>query len=165
MRRLVAVSLVLLMFGTMALSAEPPPAEEPAVVAVAGEVATPSPAVEKPIWLDFAATVLTAIGQGVLAIFLAWVLKKARDNLVMQDAVRALGAGVDDAWVNFVKELKDKASDGKLTPEEKGEARAWALNKAKEVVSGSGRRLLESMGGMAINALISKIVRKRKSGG
>lgn len=155
LRKLCAVACILFVFVAVAMAAEPPP----------GTVETEVVAGAAPWWLDLAEQALNYLWKLIIPVAFAWLLKKAHDKEALQSAIRALEAGVTDAWVNFVRELKAKAQDGKLSAEEKKEAATWARNKAMEIAKGPGKRVLVSLGELGMNALIEKIVKKNKAGG
>ena len=154
-RKLCAVACILFVFVAVAMSAEPMPGDASAEV-VAGTA---------PWWADLAETGLNYLWKLIIPIGFAWLLKKAHDSEALKDAIRALEAGVNDAWVHFVRDLKKKAADGKLSEDEKIAARDWAKNKALEIAGTSGRKVLAGFGQLGIDALIEKIVRKNKAGG
>lgn len=153
LRKLFAVAVILFLFVAVVSAAEPPPGSPAAEVVEASA----------PWWLDIAETALNHLWKLIVPLGFAWLLKKAHDKDALKAAIRALEGGVNDAWVNFVSELKKKASDGKLTSAEKEEARTWAKNKAMEIATGSGKRVLVALGRLGLNALIEKIVRRNKS--
>ena len=115
-------------------------------------------------WLAF------FIGLGaVLGSFLAaeavrglfrWLREKGIE--VEEGVVDALLVGVQGAWDEFVRELKEKSSDGRLTPEEKREARARAKALALRVARGPVRQALVAMAPEAVDALTSLLVQRRK---
>lgn len=153
LRKLCAVAVILFLFVAVVSAAEPPP-EVPAAEVVEGSA---------PWWLDIAETALNYLWKLIVPLGFAWIVKKVHDKEALKAAIRALEAGVNDAWVHFVSDLKKKAEDGKLTAAEKVDARTWAKNKAMEIATGSGKRVLVSLGQLGLNALIEKIVRRNKS--
>lgn len=153
LRKLCAVACILFVFVAVVMAAEPPP-EVPAAEVVE------APA---PWWLDIAETALNYLWKLIVPLGFAWLVKKVHDKEALKAAIRALEAGVNDAWVNFVSDLKKKASDGKLTADEKREARTWAKNMALSIAKGSGKKVLVSLGQLGLDALIEKIVRRNKS--
>lgn len=81
----------------------------------------------------------------------------------VEDEVReALELGVQGAWDTLVRDLKAKAQDGKLSPEEKAEARALAKKLALDVAKGPALAVLKAIAPQALNSLISLIVQRRK---
>lgn len=159
LRKLCAVACILmvscLIFASVAMAAEPPP----------GTVETEVVSAAAPWWLDIAEAVLNYLWQLIIPVGFAWLVKKSYDSAALKEAIQALEAGVNDAWVHFVRDLKKKAADGKLSDDEKVAARDWAKNKAMEIAKGPGKRVLAGFGQLAIDSLIEKIVRKNKAGG
>lgn len=156
-RKLCAVACILLLssvFVAVAMAAEPMPGDTSAEVVGAA-----------PLWLDLAETGLNYLWKLAIPAFFIWILKKVGDKEALASAIRSVEAGVTDAWVNLVRDLKAKASDGKLTSDEKEEAATWARNKAMEIAKGPGKKVLVALGELGMNALIEKIVAKKKAGG
>jgi hypothetical protein len=152
-RKLVAVlALVVLCAGIV--SAQEAPAEATAVVAETAATA--------PWWVDVGEVAVNWLMKALLALFFGYLMKKAHDNVAMQEAVTALEGGVQDAWVRFVKDLKKGLTDGKWDDEEKAKARTWAYEEALKIAKGPGRRLLISWAKPYVDSLISKIVDRRK---
>ena len=145
--------------------ASPAVAVEPAVVASEVVVAAPVPAadVDPPWYLGSVEKVLNYFWEILSSVVFVYLLKKAGDRSSLAAAFRALEAGVNDVWYTVVKDLKKKASDGKLTKEEKANARMVARVKAKEVATGAGRKVLIALGEAGMNAIIEKIIRRVKS--
>ena len=154
LRSMCAVACILFVFVAVGMAAEPMPGDTAAEVVSAA-----------PWYLDLAETGLNYLWKLIIPLGFAWLIKKAHDSEALKNAIRALEAGVNDAWVHFVRDLKKKAADGKLSDEEKENARTWAKNKAMEIASGAGKKVLSGFGQLGIDALIEKIVRKNKSGG
>lgn len=158
-RRLCAVACILFVFAMVVHAAEPMPGTPAAEVA--------ADAVEDGAvwWLGMAESGLNWLWKITIPAFFVWLIKKAGDSEALKNALRALEAGVNDAWVHFVKDLKIKAKDGKLTPDEKVAARDWATNKARDIASGPGKKVLLALGRMGVDSLIEKIVARKKAGG
>lgn len=146
-RKLVAV-LVLFVLGAGVVSAQE----------VSGEAATTT----APWWVDIGEVGISWLWKLLASLLFGYLMKKAHDNVAQQEAVSALEAGVQDCWVRYVKSLKKQLGDGKWSDEEKDKARTWAYNEAVGLAKGAGRRLLVSWSKPYVDALISKIVERRK---
>ena len=99
------------------------------------------------------------IAEAVRGLF-RWLKEKGIE--VEEGVADALLVGIQGAWDEFVRELKEKSSDGRLTTEEKREARARAKDLALRVARGPVRQALVSMAPEAVEALISLFVQRRK---
>lgn len=112
------------------------------------------------------------LGIGLGAIVGAYLLVNAvrgicgwleRKGFALDAGVReALIVGVQGAWDEFVRDLKAKAEDGRLTAEEKVDARARAKQLALEVAKGPVLRALKDLAPKALDALISLLVQRQK---
>ena len=140
-------------------------APAPAAVEAEAVVGASAPAadVDPPWYLGLVEKGLNYFWEILATFIFGYALKKAGDNKALAAAVRALEAGVNDAWYTVVKDLKSKAQDGKLTKEEKANARMVARVKAKEVATGAGKKVLIALGEAGMNAIIEKIIRRVKS--
>jgi hypothetical protein len=67
-------------------------------------------------------------------------------------------------YQEYVRVVKDKAADGKLTVDEKNEALQYAYRKAVEIARTEGFNLLKVLGKDAIMALIERFVGQSKAG-
>lgn len=94
----------------------------------------------------------------VLAVVATWLKKKAGDNQAAQDAIDALKAGAESAWISLGREFAVKAGDGKMTDEEKTKLREHAIAKAKEVATGPAKDLLLKWGTDICSAKLKDIV-------
>ena len=139
------------------------PAAAVAVAAVAVETPAPAADVDPPWYLEMVETVLNYIWEIIGALVFGWLYKKAGEKQAYKEAIRALEAGVNDVWYTVVKDLKDKAQDGKLSKDEKANARLVAREKAKEVATKAGKKILASLGTAGMNALMEKIIRRNKA--
>lgn len=178
---MLAIAMTLVLGAGEVRAAEPVPVEveaaisaveavvaSPAVVAAApaeaeAEVDAPAADVDPPWYLDLVEKGLNWFWEILAAAIFGYALKKAGDHKALAAAIRALEAGVNDAWYTVVKDLKSKASDGKLTKEEKANARMVARVKAKEVATGAGKKVLVALGEAGMNAIIEKIIRRVKT--
>lgn len=174
---MLAIAMMLALGAGEVRAAEPVAAEavvaaEETVVAspatvVAPEVVADAPApaadVDPPWYLDLVEKGLNWFWEILATAIFGYALKKAGDRSSLAAAIRALEAGVNDAWYTVVKDLKSKATDGKLTKEEKANARMVARVKAKEVATGAGKKVLVALGEAGMNAIIEKIIRRVKS--
>jgi hypothetical protein len=172
---MLTIAMAVMFQASEVRAAEPLPAEA-VVVADAPVAASPAvvvnPVVVPPVeveakpawWLNIVETVLNYFWEFLGSALFVWALKKAGDRKALADAIRALEGGVNEAWYSFVKDLKSKAeSGGKLTKDEKTQARMLARQKAKEIASKSGKKVLMALGEAGLNAIIEKILRKNKA--
>jgi 3-phosphoglycerate kinase len=97
----------------------------------------------------------------VLAWFTNWIIGKSNMDQSNKDAIMALEAGVESAWIELGRNFKVASKDGKLTPEEKKQLREHAWKKAKEVVTSEGAKVLAKWGAEIAFAKIRNIVVKR----
>lgn len=106
--------------------------------------------------------VLTALGTGLL-----WVMKKwfsdYKATTVYREAIEALEIGWNKTQEQFVVWTKRAAADGKLTADERAEARQMALDFAQASASGQARVLLATWGQDKVAALLAKITGKNKN--
>ena len=116
-----------------------------------------------PDWLQW----LVAGLSSVITALLAWAFKifrgKVEDNQAKREAVDALEVGVTQAYHDLVKRFKEHSADGKLTKDEKKQCREYAMQKAKEVATVAGRKVLEAWGREMLETLVEKIVLRRKT--
>ena len=109
--------------------------------------------------------VFDLLWKGAVPLIFGWFLKKRRKEQMVADAVEAVEVGVTAAYEDFVRPLKrdkEEHPDGKLKEEERGAAKTWAINKAMELATGGGRRLLVRWGAKRIGNLVEKIISRRK---
>lgn len=114
-------------------------------------------------------TVLLAVISGILAIlggfissFFSWIKTKVGQTEAEQKAVDALSVGVTEAYNNFVKLAKDASADGKLTEEEKKQARQFAIDTAKRIAVGPAKDLLFAWGQPKLENIVQQLVAKMK---
>ena len=95
--------------------------------------------------------------QGVALIVAAgwmWLRKQAINKANVNEAKRTkydlaldcIAAGVEETWETYVRGIKAGAEDGKLTTEERAEARSHALQAAVAYARAAGLDLLEALG-------------------
>jgi len=109
--------------------------------------------------------VFDLIWKGAIPVIFGWFVKKRRKQEMVADAAEAVEVGVTSAYEDFVRPLKrdkEEHPDGKLKEEERGAAKSWAINKAMEIATGGGRRLLVRWGVKRIGNLVEKIIARRK---
>ncbi len=109
--------------------------------------------------------VFDLLWKGAVPLIFGWCVKKRRKREMTADAVEAVEVGVTSAYEDFVRPLKRNKTyhpDGKLKEEERGAAKTWAINKAMEIATGGGRRLLVRWGAARIGNLVEKIIARRK---
>jgi hypothetical protein len=91
-----------------------------------------------------------------------WFKRKTRLDEVgdqrVQKAISCLEAGVMTTYQRYVKERKKLAEDGKLTEEEKREAREMAFSFARNYAFTNGINLVKELGADIIPCLIEKSV-------
>lgn len=97
----------------------------------------------------------------VLAWFTNWIIGKSNMDQSNKDAIMALEAGVESAWIELGRSFKVASKDGKLSPEEKKQLREHAWKKAKEVATSEGAKVLAKWGAEIAFAKIRNIVVKR----
>lgn len=109
---------------------------------------------------------LTDLILGVLTLLFGWLIKlaanKANMDQATRDAMDALAAGVEAAWLELGKKFKEAAGDGKMSDDEKKQLRELAWKKAKECASSDGAKVLAKWGMNIAFAKIKDIVTKRK---
>ncbi len=106
--------------------------------------------------------VATLVGMGWV-----WFQRVARLDQVKDQrfikAKRFLEAGVAKTYQVFVKERKKAASDGKLTEEEKREAREMAFSYARSYAFDEGLNVAKELGGDLIPGFIEQAIGKLKT--
>lgn len=108
--------------------------------------------------------VFTAVGAGLVWL-LARISKEAANQKVVQDAIDAIKQGVDRAQEEFVEWAKRSAADGKLSKDERAEARNLAFRYALQAArSQAVLDLIRSWTTDKINSIIADILTKRKGG-
>lgn len=114
-------------------------------------------------WLD---TIVKAVASA-LGLALLWLVKKIfadyRERQVFSEAVTALEEGWSVAQEEFVTWAKRAKEDGKLTKEEREQARDLAYEHAKRVASGPAKDLLVEWGKDKVMSLLGKITGKSKA--
>ena len=78
-------------------------------------------------------------------------------------ALTILEAGIEETYRTYVQALKAARADGKLTAEEKQEARTRARDRALELARAEGVDLIRELGPAFIELYLSKLVGKMKS--
>jgi len=115
-------------------------------------------------WLD---TLLTSeaawslVGL-VLAGLLGYLWRFMAKQGVEAEAIDTLRNAVSTVGDDFVVWRKRAAKDGKLTAEERAEAKKLAMDKAKDLASGPVLRLFTKWGTDKLSALINRVVKGDK---
>ena len=122
-------------------------------------------AVITPTLVKVGFSILSAIG-GFIALrlnaFVANQKAKIAKSQEEKTAIDALETGVSETYQELYQQLKEKASDGKLTDADKQQLRNCAKEKAIAVAKEQGLELAKVYGPRVINGLIEKIVSYRK---
>ena len=111
-------------------------------------------------------TASTAV-VGVVAVAAAWAAKRYVDDgtervtarEVLWDAGRA---AVAETYETYVKALKERAADGRLTTDEKSEARRIAVERAKQIAKSRGVDLAKTYGEEIVHGIVEQIVNVAK---
>jgi len=121
-----------------------------------------------PSWLAFILS-FQFIWEGITiggSILIAWLFKlvisRFKAETAVRDAVAMLEGGVTHTYEEFVRDVKKKAKDGKLSDAERLAARNMAFAEAKKIATGPGKNLLLTWGRPIVESWIEKIVAKRK---
>lgn len=88
---------------------------------------------------------------------------KVKKDGQLDELLHFVEAGVNETWESFARDIKQKASDGKLTRQERREARLKARQFAIEKAKDEGIELVERMGSTALDNWIKRIVQEKKS--
>jgi hypothetical protein len=107
---------------------------------------------------SFVATLLAAAGRLIQSVIAS--IKDAR----IARACQFVASAVTVTYQEYVRVIKAKAADGKLTIDEKNEALQHAYRKALEIAQTEGFDLLKTLGKDTILALIEYFVGKSKAG-
>lgn len=98
-----------------------------------------------------------------------WTLLKSTEwyararNRRAQRALLALEAGVDATYESYVRAIKEAREDGKLTAEERREARRRARLTAAQLVRAQGIDIARELGEECLDVWINRLVGKVKS--
>lgn len=117
-------------------------------------------------WTSAVVDIVTAVVVALLPLAFAWLASKVAKSEAQKEAVQLLKTGVEEVYQTFVKKLKAALADGsgKLSEAEKQKARDMAIAKAKELAKPAARKVLEAWGKPVLEALVSRIVNRNKSG-
>lgn len=88
---------------------------------------------------------------------------KVKKDGQLDELLHFVEAGVNETWESFARDIKQKASDGKLTRQERREARLKARQFAIDKAKDEGIELVERMGSTALDNWIKRIVQEKKS--
>jgi hypothetical protein len=113
----------------------------------------------------FMSVALAVVPWAVARAFAWWRAEAARrEDERYPRAVQALEVGVHEAWERYGRAWKHARADGKLTDDERARLRSCAVEAAAEVGREEGLELAKVLGRRAVNALVRKIVERRKAG-
>lgn len=85
-------------------------------------------------------------------------VKNKRAGQAIKIVAQAASAGVAAAWVTYTQEIKASRADGKLTDEEKAEARKKAFSAALESLGENGKKLVQSVFKDGLNAALENAI-------
>jgi hypothetical protein len=78
------------------------------------------------------------------------------------EALECLEAAVEATYREYVEALKAASADGRLTPDERAQARGLARQRALAIATSRGVDLLREIGEDALDLWIARLVRKLK---
>ena len=111
--------------------------------------------------LTLSEAVWAIVGTGLvwcLGLFYSWLRKRGIEDQAI-DTLRDAIAQTGDEFVAFRKRA---AADGKLTEEERAEAKDIAVSNALAIAKGPVLKMLQSWGTVKLQALIARIVQGDK---
>jgi hypothetical protein len=116
---------------------------------------------------EILASVVTVLVPVLIGKAFAWWKARARERKdeMRLKAVEALEAGVAEAWERLGRAWKSGTGGAKFTDEQRSELRRVATERAVEIGRETGLDVPGIIGPALVNALISSIVRARKSSG
>lgn len=95
-------------------------------------------------------SVVAWLGAAVAALIIKYLIAKIGNDkirLYAERAAREVFNAVEEVWMTYVKALKEGNLDGRLTPEEKAEAKTRAISIAKSNIGAKGiTRLAKVLG-------------------
>lgn len=95
--------------------------------------------------ISAAGTAVLTIAGAAAALGIRWIHSKTQSSLVDRALTAVSSAchlAVTETWTGYVEALKDSAADGKLTAEERREARDQAIELAKSYLGAKGIALI-----------------------
>ena len=95
--------------------------------------------------ISAAGTAVLTIAGAAAALGIRWIHSKTQSSLVDRALTAVSSAchlAVTETWTGYVEALKDSAADGKLTAEERREARDQAIELAKGFLGAEGIALI-----------------------
>jgi len=115
-------------------------------------------------------TMIVKISLPIIGIILTWLFKrffgylitKAEENKVLKEAIEALAEGTAAVQDSFIREIKAKSQDNKLTKNEVIEATELAMKHAKSVATGPALEILKTWGIAKASSVIKRILAKGK---
>ncbi len=128
-------------------------------------------------FLSAAGTAVLTIAGAATAFGIRWIHSKTQSSLVDRALTAVSSAchlAVTETWTGYVEALKDSAADGKLTAEERREARDQAIELAKSYLGAKGIALivdglgiesdfLDSFLGASIEASLADVKRAERA--
>ena len=117
--------------------------------------------------LEAVITVAVTLITGLITLGFTYLRKKWAKDLEREgywQAVELLEAGINEAWEKIGRDLKEKAVDGKFTPDERQQLRDFAYAEAKQLGKETGINVAKVLAPKAAAAIIRRIVEGRKNG-
>lgn len=112
---------------------------------------------------ESALTVLGAVLGGAWTFFKSTELYSRIRRQKAVGAIEALEAGVELTYRTYVEAIKEARADGRLTEDEKRQARQLAREAAIEFGRGRGVDVLNEVGEDYVDLWIAKLVKKLKT--
>jgi len=106
---------------------------------------------------------LGTVLAGVWSLFKSTELYARLHRRRCERALLALEAGVMNTYETYVREIKASREDGKLTSEERREARRRAKNYALDLARSEGLDIARELGHTYLDAWLERLVRKLKN--
>lgn len=130
-----------------------------AIAAEATEAAAAPAAESGP---DLLTLIMETLLPAVIGIVTYILHRKGKYRGLVQDVMEALDTGRHVAYAEYVKAIKAGRDDGKLTDDEKKQARTLAFEAAVKELKPEGVALLRSWGKPKIEKLLAGLVTKAK---
>lgn len=112
------------------------------------------------MWTEIILSVVFGLLTLLLNAFFRWLKKKVEGKEALSEAVEALAAGTAKVQTEFIRELKDKAADKKLTKQEIKDATVMAAKYAMEEAKGPALELIKTWSSAKVESLIKRILKK-----
>lgn len=115
-------------------------------------------------WLPFIIGLGAVVGAFLLDKGLSGLIAsmERRGFKLQQDITDALRIGIQGVWDETVRDLKEKAADGKLSAEEKTAARKRAGELAIQAAKGPALKALKALAPQVVDSIVSLLVQRRK---